>query len=129
MKKIHLVLVAMFILSGAAVLVFSPFEAESQKKITQTVNVIPDNVAQILNNSCTSCHGNGGNGMAMSMWNFSVWDTYAADKQAKKATAICNAITKGSMPPGSVKKANPERIPTAAQIEIICKWATSLKVK
>lgn len=129
MKKVHLILTAMLILAIAAVLVFSPFKAESQKIITQTVNVMPGDVAQILTNSCTACHSNGGNIMAVCMWNYSTWNTYNVAKQAKKANAICNAITKGKMPPRSVKKANPDITPTAAQIEILCKWATSIKVK
>ena len=128
MKKVHLVLVAMFMITLAAVLVYSPFKAESQKKITPSSNPFPDNVAQILTNSCTSCHSNGGNGMAISMWNFSSWNTYTVAKQAKKAAAMCNAITKGSMPPGPVKKSNPNITPTAEQIDAICQWATSLKV-
>jgi hypothetical protein len=129
MKKIYLVLVATFIIAVAAVLVFSPVNAVSQKKIVQSGYSMPDSVATVLRNSCSSCHGDGGSGMAMSKWNFSAWDSYAADKQAKKANAICNAITKGSMPPGSFKKANPGKVPTAAQKQIVCKWAASLKVK
>jgi hypothetical protein len=129
MKNIHLILVATLIPVVASVLVFCSFKAVSQKKITQTTNAIPDNVVQILRNSCTACHNTGGNEMAMSMWNFSSWDTYAAAKKSKKATAMCDAITKGKMPPASVKKASPDKIPTAAQIEMVCKWATSLNLK
>ena len=129
MKKIHFILVAMFVLSVAAVLSISPSKAVSQKKINSTGNSMPDSVKQVLSNSCIGCHADGGKGSAMYMWNFSVWDTYSAEKQSKKANAICNAITKGSMPPESVKKATPEKIPTAAQKEIVCKWAASLKAK
>jgi hypothetical protein len=129
MKRIQLIMLAIFVASVAAILVISPSKAISQQKISQTGNVIPDDVAQILSNSCTSCHNTGGSKMAESMWNFSAWGTYPAEKQAKKAVAICNAITKGIMPPASVKKANPEKMPTAAQIEIICKWSNSLSKK
>jgi len=102
----------------------NPMKAVSQKKTITTANAIPDNVAAILKNSCSSCHNTGG-GMAASVWNFSEWDTYAPKKQAKKATSICNAMNKGSMPPSSVGK---DRIPTKDQKDIVCKWATSLQV-
>jgi hypothetical protein len=128
MKKMHFVFVSMFVLSLMAAMVFHPTKSVSQKQISMASYAIPDSVAAILKNSCTGCHGNGGSGMAMSMWNFNVWDTYPAAKQAKKANAICNAITKGSMPPASVRTV-PGKVPTAAQTAIVCKWANSLKVK
>jgi hypothetical protein len=129
MKKVHYALVTVFFISIAAFLVISPSKAVSQKKISQSGYSIPDNVMGIFRNSCIGCHGEGGNGMAMSMLNFSTWDTYSVKKQAKKASAICNEITKGAMPPASVRDANPGKIPTAAQLEIVCKWANSLNGK
>ena len=129
MKKIHFVLFAMIIISIAVGIVIYPSKVLSQKKISQKSYSIPNDVAEILSNSCVSCHGDGGKGMAMSRWNFSIWDTYSAEKQAKKANAICNAITNGSMPPASVKKTNPEKIPSRAQKEIVCNWANSLNKK
>jgi cytochrome c5 len=129
MKKIHLILVAMFVLAIAAILFINPSKAVSQQKTSQTAYSIPDDVAKILKNSCTSCHDNGGNGMAESMWSFSSWGNYSVKKQASKANAICNALTKGSMPPGSFSSSNPDKVPTAAQKDIVCKWAASLKVK
>jgi hypothetical protein len=129
MKRLYIFLIAMFILCIAGGLVINPSKAVSQQKISGTVYSIPDNVAEILNKSCVGCHGEGGNGMAMSAWNFSVWDTYSVKKQAKKAKSICNALTKGSMPPASVRDATPDGVPTAAQTEIVCKWANSLNKK
>jgi hypothetical protein len=129
MKKIHFILVAMFILTFAIVLAVSPSKAVSQKKSTQTVNSIPGDVMAVFNNSCTSCHGEGGNSAAMSLLNFSKWDKYSVSKQAKKASWICNAINNEKMPPSKVREATPERIPTAAQTEIICKWSKSLNAK
>lgn len=129
MKKISFIFVVMCTLSIAAVLAFIPLKSVSQKQINQSAISIPDDVAKILQKSCTSCHDAGGNGIAMSMWNFSAWDTYSATKQSKKANAICNAVTNGSMPPSGIKQSNPERIPTEVQIGIVCKWASSLIVK
>jgi hypothetical protein len=126
MKKTHYVVLAIFATSIAAIIISNPLKAVSQKKTTQAVYSIPDNVSVILKNSCTSCHNAGGSGMAASVWSFSSWDQYSVKKQAKKSSAICRAISNGSMPPSSVGK---ERIPTDAQKTIVCNWATSLKTK
>jgi cytochrome c553 len=129
MKKFQFVLLAVLVVAIAAVLVINPSKAVSQQKMVQTSYAIPDSVATILKNSCASCHGDGGNGMAMSSWSLDQWNTYPVDKQAKKASAISSAMTKGSMPPGSFKKANPGKVPTSAQIGIVSKWANSLNKK
>jgi hypothetical protein len=129
MRNIHLAFVAISFLAIAPILVFTTSKAVSQKKSTQTINSIPENVSTILNNSCVQCHNNGGNPMASAHWNYADLDKYPASKLAKKANAICNAITKGSMPPESVRNNSPDRIPTATQADIVCKWASSLQVK
>jgi hypothetical protein len=129
MKKIHLIAPLMIVATIATIMIFSPSKVASQQKLALTGNVIPDEVSQILHNSCAACHDAGGSRMAMSMWNLSEWGKYPAEKQAKKATAMCNAITKGNMPPGSFKRSNPDKIPTASQIEIVCKWANTLNGK
>jgi hypothetical protein len=126
MKKSHYVVLAMFVVSIAAIMFINPLKALSQKKTAQVAYSIPDNVSVILKNSCASCHNAGGNGMAASVWSFSAWDQYSVKKQAKKSSAICRAISNGSMPPSSVGK---DRIPTDAQKTIVCSWATSLKTK
>ncbi len=128
MKKTYLFISAICLLSVVAVLAFSPIKAASHKTFSQTGSM-PDSVAKVLQNSCSKCHNDGGNVMAESKWSFSKWDTYPADKQAKKAASICEAITKEKMPPKSVRKSNPEKIPTATQVQMICKWANSLEVK
>jgi cytochrome c5 len=125
MKKQKIIFVAMFVLTIAAVMAFSPLRSVSQKQINQSGASIPEDVAKILKNSCTSCHDAGG-GMAASVWSFSAWDTYKTKKQAKKSKAICDAMTNGSMPPSGTGQS---KIPTKAQIEIVCKWADSLVIK
>jgi hypothetical protein len=129
MKKMHLVLFAIFMLSIALVLVISPSVAISQQKTARSAYSVPDDVAKILHNSCTGCHDLGGSKMASSVWSFSAWDNYPAAKQAKKSEAICKAMTKGSMPPPSERNAHPEKNPTKVQIETVCKWAGSFRKK
>ena len=87
---------------------------------------IPDDVMVAVKNSCMACHATGGKSMAMAKVNFSEWDTYPAAKQAKKAEAICNVITKGTMPPKSFKASHPDAVLTDAQKDMICKWSKSL---
>jgi hypothetical protein len=127
MKKIHFVLIVMFIFSMVWILFVNPTEAESQKKISQTINSIPGEVTVALRRSCIKCHDTDGNEMAMAVLNFSKWDTYTAEMQAKQAKLMCNVLTNESMPPIAVRRADPELIPTAAEIDIVCQWSNSYK--
>lgn len=124
------IIIAVLIVITLGVVVFAEsLGAFSQTKPTQSPVGIPTDVADVLRNSCVGCHGGGDNPMAMEAWNFNKWDTYNAKKQAKKSNAMCKAISKGKMPPPYIGKANPERIPTAAQKELVCRWANSLNLK
>jgi hypothetical protein len=126
MKKFSYLMLVVLIAGIAAIMFVRPLTASSQKKYVQTTNAIPDNVAQILKKSCTSCHDVSGSGMAPSVWSFSAWNEYPEKKQAKKASAIYRAMSNGTMPPSSVGKS---KIPTAADIEVVNKWATSIQPK
>jgi len=130
MKKNKIILIAIFALSISTFLAFRTSNVIGQKEINKSKSSIPDSVMAIFKHSCIGCHGNGGKNMAMSMINFSVWDSaYSVDKQMKKANTICYEITKGAMPPASVKKNSPEKVPTTAQITMICNWANSINKK
>jgi cytochrome c5 len=127
MKKNYLFLVVPVMLILFTCAVSLPKNQANEKGVTTMAsNPIPDDLKVIFKNSCMDCHATGGKGMAMSKVNFSDWDNYPADKQAKKAEAICKIITKGSMPPKSYGANNPDAIPTAAQKEMICKWSETL---
>ncbi len=93
------------------------------------VSSIPDDLKIVFKNSCMGCHATGGKAMAMAKLNFSEWENYAPDKQAKKAGAICKMISKGKMPPKSFRASHPEAVPTAAQKDLICTWSKSLNKK
>jgi hypothetical protein len=90
---------------------------------------IPDNINQIFKTSCTPCHWEGGKAMALKMVNFSKWTDYDVVKGGKKAGMVCYVLNKEKMPPKSVRKGTPEMIPTKEQVDAICKWAESVKVK
>lgn len=127
MRKTLLVLstgVAMVLLTS-----FISFSAGDRTKIVSNevmLKAIPDDVNAILKASCMDCHATGGKGMAMSKVNFSEWDNYDPSKQAKKAEAICNVVTKGTMPPKSYKESHPQAVLTDEQKELICKWSEGL---
>jgi hypothetical protein len=129
MKKYPFIITALTALLFMAILVITPLNARSQKQTSLTSFSFPENVATILRTSCISCHGEGGNAIASTSWNFNKWETYTTEKQSKKANDICDAITKEKMPPSSIKKSNPEQIPTLTQMETICKWANSYKTQ
>ncbi len=88
---------------------------------------IPDDVMKIAEKSCVKCHTLPGNGMALAHVNLSNWDKYSPEKQATKAKAMCNMVTKDRMPPKRFRKNNPDGVPTNAEIKTIYKWAQSLQ--
>ncbi len=83
---------------------------------------IPEDVKKILTNSCASCHSDKGSSIARSRLNINQWETYDSAKQAKKRADICKTVTKGSMPPKSYLRKNPQATLTATQKEQICNW-------
>jgi len=95
----------------------------------EQTNPIPENINKIFQTSCMICHGNDGKMLPKAKLNFSKWAEYGAAKEAEKASSTCSMVTKGIMPPKSIRKSNPELIPTKEQADLICKWAESLKPK
>jgi hypothetical protein len=88
---------------------------------------IPEDISKIFQTSCMPCHGNDGGRFPTSRLKFSRWAGYGAAKQEEKAVQICSEVRKGKMPPKSVRESNPELIPSKEQVDLICKWAESIK--
>lgn len=88
---------------------------------------IPENVNNIFQTSCMPCHGSDGGLMSTAKLNFSKWAEYDSEKKTEKALKICSVLNDAGMPPQRRRKSNPELIPTAEQIQLICKWAETLK--
>jgi mono/diheme cytochrome c family protein len=88
---------------------------------------IPENINKIFQTSCMPCHGNNGGRLPKSRLYFSRWAGYGTAKEVEKASLICSSVRKGKMPPKSARNSKPELIPTKEQIDLICKWAESLK--
>jgi mono/diheme cytochrome c family protein len=99
----------------------------NEKTVSTITDSIPVDLQLIFKKSCMDCHAKGGSSFAMSILNFSEWQNYTPGKQIKKASAICNEISNGAMPPKSFRKTHPDAIPTEAQIDTICKWSAALK--
>ena len=114
-------LVLVFILSGIKI--------ASGQDVKDQAAPIPDEIIKILKPSCINCHDNNGKILARIKLNFSTWADYSSLDGAKKASVICSELVKESMPPKSSRKSNPELIPSKEQIEIICRWAETLKIK
>jgi len=101
----------------------------SGQNLKEQSSPIPESINKIFQTSCFTCHGSNGKMLPMAKLNFSKWIEYGAVKEAEQASKICSVLTEGLMPPKSVRKSNPELIPTKDQIALICKWAESLKPK
>jgi hypothetical protein len=131
MKKIFAIAASVFMIAIIITLIAMPSRAfnspgKSNPSITSS---IPDSVSKILEKSCFPCHSDPGKSMAMSKLNFDKWETYKPEKQASKAKAICKEVTKQGMPPKSFRENNPDKVPTQAEVKIICNWAASFPSK
>ena len=89
---------------------------------------IPEDVMKIAKKSCVNCHSEPGKNMALAFVNLTKWSEYSPKKQAAKADAMCDMVTKEKMPPKNFKDSHPEGIPSKVEIKTICDWAQSLKV-
>jgi hypothetical protein len=128
MKKIALFsLVTMGVLL-AVVLFINPQTVQgSGKPAAEPGTALPDSVLKFVQKACMDCHADDGNFMAKGKVNFSTWASYDAEKQAKKANAMCKELTKSAMPPKKWRANNPNDVPTQAQVDMICRWAKSLQ--
>ncbi len=124
MKKFTLITVAIASIISLTALMNNPVSAQT----VQRTKPISDDVLMIAKKSCIKCHAEPGKKMALSHVNLSKWDTYTAEKQAAKASAMCNMITKGKMPPKEFKEKNPDFVLTKDEIKIICDWSASIQV-
>jgi hypothetical protein len=90
---------------------------------------LPDNINKIVSVSCMPCHSSSGGMLSRMKLNFSVWFSYSVEKQAEKAKKMYKKVSKNDMPPKSARENNPGIIPTSEQIDVIKKWADSLKAE
>jgi mono/diheme cytochrome c family protein len=99
-------------------------QTKKEKKAT-----IPENVNTIFQTSCMPCHGEKGGRLPATKLDFSRWAGYKEGQRVEKASAICNSVRKGTMPPKSFIESKPELVLTKEQADLVCKWADSVKGK
>jgi hypothetical protein len=131
MKKIALISFLATTILFALILVLNPQTVSGSKKYAPggPETALPDSIQKFVKKVCMDCHADDGNFMAKGKINFSEWSTYDAEKQMKKAAAICKELTKSAMPPKKWRTNNPADVPTQAQVDMVCRWANSLQKK
>ena len=107
---------------------FAGFDVASAQKTKEKSLPIPENINSLFQNSCMPCHGSKGGRFPTTRLNLSRWQGYGASKEAEKASLICSAVRKGTMPPKTARESKPETALTKEQVDLICQWAESLKV-
>jgi hypothetical protein len=129
MKKLFLVFVASASLLFICVFISNPVSGQSAGKSGGMMcKMIPENVMKIADKSCVNCHADPGNKVAQSHINLSKWDKYSPKKQAAKAQAMCNMVTKEKMPPKNFRESHPGDVPSKEDLKVLCDWAQSLQV-
>ncbi len=109
------------------VCIVNPLKAQTTQLSTDSLKLIPSYVQLIIEKSCAGCHSEPGKIMALSKVNFTKWNEYTAEKQASKTRAICSEVTKGQMPPKKYRENNPDAIPTAEELKILCDWMQTMQ--
>jgi len=128
MKKLIRIVLAVASILFITALIINPVSAQSAQKGGQKEKSIPDGVMKIAEKSCVNCHTEPGNFMALSHVNLTIWDKYSPEKQADKAKAMCNMVSKEKMPPKKFRENHPDGVPTREEIKTICAWAESIQV-
>lgn len=113
----------------AIIFILASLRNTSCQTVKEQPSPIPEKINKIFQASCLNCHGSNGRLLALAKLKLSKWAEYTAAEKANKASGICSELTEGKMPPKSIRKSKPELIPSKDQIELICKWAESLKPK
>ena len=101
--------------------------AQSVQKNNEIGKPIPSEVQKITEKSCKNCHYEPGKLLALAKLNLSKWDNYPHERQAAKAKAMYNELSKNDMPPKKFRKKNPGAIPTPEDVKTILEWAKSLQ--
>jgi mono/diheme cytochrome c family protein len=105
----------------------APVFAQASQNTKVEQKAIPADVMKVFDKSCAACHKDPGMKFAQGPFNISTFDTYSPEKQASKAQAVCNIVTKGKMPPKKYRANNPAAVPTKDDTKILCDWAASFK--
>jgi len=122
MTKLFTLLISLTALGFLSFSMVDPKPASGPGGIT-----IPDSVNAVIQKACVGCHSDDGSALARGKLNFSQWNSMDNEKQVKKAVASCLELKKGNMPPKKWRANNAAKVPTQAEIDMVCKWAASLQ--
>ena len=110
--------IVFLVIIGVIFLVFQAFVTNSA-----TPSPIPDDVLDVLKNSCFDCHSNAASGdKSKNALNFDEWDNYKVSKKISKLADICEFVGEGKMPPEKYLKNKPDNAPSDSQKTLICDW-------
>jgi hypothetical protein len=108
---------------------------------------VPADVRMVLNRSCADCHSNATtypwySNISPVSWflanhinegrrelNFSVWNTYADRKKAKKLEEICDQVRAGEMPLPSYLWIHRDAELSDSDRPLLCDWANAERAK
>jgi hypothetical protein len=127
MKKLTSIVLTVASVLFITALILSPVTGQSGSKNAGR-NPISNDVMKIAVKTCEYCHAEPGNPMALMHLNLSNWDKYSPEKQAAKAKAMCEMVTKDKMPPKSYRKNHPDEVMTEKDDNKICDWALSIQI-
>ena len=126
MKKTIMITITSTLL--LAFMMITPVKAQTDSKPIDSLKSVPVEVFAIFKKSCIGCHSDPGKIKPLEKLNFSKWDELSAEKQAEKAKAMCDEVTKGEMPPKKAREKYPEAIPTADELKTLCDWMQSMQI-
>jgi hypothetical protein len=109
------------------VVILSSHKSSNGKETGSVAPSIPDTIMVIFEKACTGCHADEGNGLAKGKLNFDKWTSLSDAKKIILATKICQEMKKGTMPPKSFRRNNPDLVPVDKEIERVCYWTESIQ--
>lgn len=128
MKKISI-----FMLTLVLGFTFVNFSIENKKAPQEEVKTeaaayhVPDDVQQILDNSCVGCHNSDSKNIkGKGKLKFDEFADMKLHKQVGKLADIADVVKEGDMPPSKFLKSNPDRELTAEEKAKLVNWATEM---
>lgn len=110
-------------------IMFACVQVSSGQTMKNQSAPIPENIDKIFKALCHGCHTNDGNIKARTKLNFSIWTEYDSLTVASKASEICSELLDEAMPPKPAREKFPELIPKKEQVDLVCGWADTFKLK
>ena len=116
----------MFVTIGLVFMNFTTVEEVESKSSPVPVTIeIPDNVQEIIDNSCFGCHNSDSkNTKGKKKLQFDNLNDLKTHKVIGKLTDVAETVVEHDMPPKKFLTKYPDRALSAEQVEIVSKWAS-----